>query len=183
MTPVAETRGTPAPRNAWLRALRRDLWLSNGTKLALTVMGDRMGHDGTVKYARLDLAAELGRSERAVQRHLRVAIERGWLHRVKGGHNGAVSVYQATLPAPSRETATSTQRVSLPSAGTEASRETPAVSLNRQGERSDRGAVERGAAPDPATSTGGEEEEQRSYVSPLVLAARKSWGIDTVDSP
>lgn len=165
---------------AWLRALRRDVYLTDGTKLLLTIIGERMSNDGLVKYSRVDLANELGRSERAIQRHLAAARQAGWLHRVRGGHNGAVSVYQATLPNARRETGrqtpTGTEPVSLPSVRAETSREKPAVSLNRQGERSDRVAVDRNAPPDRATSKSGQEERHPQGVSPLVIAAYESWG-------
>ena len=165
----------PAARAPWLRALRRDLYLTDGTKLILTVVGERMDPAGTVKYSRDALALETGRGTRSIQRHLVAAAERGWLQRVRGGHNGAASVYQATMPQqPSRETPTSTQPVSLLSVGAQTSRETPAVSLNRQGERSDRGALDRSAAPIPATTTSSKDRGRPSDI-PDPVRCLQSW--------
>lgn len=168
----------PAARAPWLRALRRDLWLTDGTKLVLTVVGERMGSDGTVKYRRDDLALEMGRSTRSIQRHLVAAAERGWLQRVRGGHNGATSVYQATTPQQpretARETATSNEPVSLLSVRSRTSWETRGVSLIRQRERSDRGALDRDAAPVVTTTTSGNDRGRPSDI-PDPVRCLQSW--------
>lgn len=184
-------KAQPATRAVWLRVLTRDLLLSDGTKLVLTVLGQRMNAAGLVKYQREHLAEDLGRSTRAITRHLSSAIEAGYLIRQRRGQQHQVAIYQASLPVRGtlretpretepgdlRETPTSTKTVPLRSVERPDLRETPVVSPHRERERSDHGAVDRSASHVPATTKSGNEQTQEPSTSPLVLAACESWGI------
>lgn len=175
--------GRPITRTRWSPLVLREPMLTNGTRLLLVVMAERMRPDGQVRYPRPDLAQAAGVSQRQVQRRLAQAVEAGWLHRCVAGHNGRHAVYQATVPLsgtgrsePSSGTSSGTlDQPSVPvSSGTPTdSLPVPLLSVEPRhvaghlrshsrdrASASEHGALDCGAAAVPGTTTSGEDERQ-----------------------
>ncbi len=172
-------------RDRWRREVLRTSAVTDSCKLLLVVIADEMNADGYISITRPELCRRLDRSDRRIAERIQQAVEARLLDRVQRGQKGRTAVYRAMLPDTFSTTDRSTlmgQRRAVQHDGSERAEpggpqhpedgfsKTPGgrASSNHQLNGTGLAAV-------PAARADKRDDEERTQVSPLVVAARESW--------
>ncbi len=187
-------------RDRWRREVLRTSAVTDSCKLLLVVMADEMNADGYISITRPELCRRLDRSDRRIAERIQQAVEARLLDRVQRGQKGRTAVYRAMLPDTFSTTDRSTlmgQRRAVQHDGSQHADQVRQAVQHDGSERAEPGGPQHpengfsktpggrassnhplngtGLAAVPAARADKRDDEERTQVSPLVVAARESW--------